>query len=127
MNAAEIRNQLLSTLIADFQICEHCQIVDKDKGRIRTGYECPNCGNQSTGGMLYFEFNVVSTINLMQEFYHLKPETYLNLGIPTTEDEIKRNHSVAVVIIFCTLIEILLQGFLEKLMTRRKFQMKFRA
>jgi len=113
----EIRDQPLSTLLSFFMICPSCQIVDRDDERIAVGYPCPNCGNPSSGGRNFFPYSSVhSLIDLMQDFFHLR-RTYDDESGPSGTRR-QGNHRLAVVIAFCTLGEVLLQHFLENLMTK---------
>ena len=117
MDILEIRGQRLSTLLANFMICQSCEIVDRDQERMRVGYQCPRCGVAGQGARGYFPISVSTLIDLMQEFYHLKH------GSDVDSDEASNtrnqgNHQLAVVIFFCTLVEVLLQHFLEQRMSR---------
>lgn len=115
MNLLEIRHQKLSTLLSDFVICQSCEIVDRDHERMMVGYKCPRCGVAGSGARSYFTMSVHSLIDLMQEFFHLKqmPDEDFEIHSPQNEG----NHQLAVVILFCTLVEVLLQHFLERLMS----------
>jgi hypothetical protein len=116
VDVLEIRGQPLSTLLADFMICQSCHVVDRDQERMRVGYPCPHCGVSGNGARGYFSISVHSLIDLMQEFYHMKEE------LDSHSDEMpvrqqRGNHRLAVVIFFCTLGEVLLAHFLEQLMS----------
>lgn len=116
MDILEIRDQKLSTLLSFFMICTSCKIVDSDINRTKVGYKCPRCGIAGDGGRGYFPGSVHSLIDLMQEFYHLKKQGFNeDSEMPHTQSE--GNHQLAVVILFCTLGEVLLQHFLETLMS----------
>jgi len=114
MDILEIRNQRLSTLLADFNICESCKIVDRNRNRMEVGYRCPRCGAAGRGGTLYFSLSVFSLIDLMQDFYHLNQEAVSHSEDLT--DQNKSDHRLAVVIFYCTLAEVLLLHFLEQCM-----------
>lgn len=108
------RNQRLSRHLANFIICDACGIVDRDSNRLIEGYKCPNCGKGGTA-TLYFNISVLSLIDLMQEFYStdvIFKEEAFNTG----QREI--NIRLAVVIFFCTLTEVLLHYFLDRLMLK---------
>jgi len=115
MDILEIRHQKLSTLLSFFMICTSCKIIDRDHERITVGYQCPRCGVAGHGGRNYFPTSVHSLIDLMQEFYHLKNVPDEDFEIQSNQKE--GNHQLAVVILFCTLVEVLLQHFLERLMS----------
>jgi hypothetical protein len=122
MDIFEIKHQKLSTLLSVFMICTSCKIVDNDTNRIEVGYKCPKCGIAGDGARDYFPMSVHSLIDLMQEFYHLKQESGEGSEVPKFEGE--DNHKLAVVILFCTLVEVLLQHFLECLMSSMELSHK---
>jgi hypothetical protein len=105
----DIRHQPLSTLLADFFICQSCGTVDGDDNRIRVGYACPRCGTPSPGAQYYFPLPALSLIDLMQEFFHMRSDAPVN-----EKSSSEKNHQLAVVIFFCTLGEALLHHFLEE-------------
>ena len=125
MDIVEIRNQRLSTILTDFMICQSCGIVDKDRERMRVGYECPRCGIPGKHGMIYFPTSVQSMIDLMQAFYHVKQKVPPDSVVATGQNE--NNYQLAVVIFFCTLAEVLLEHFLSKLMDKKKLPRKIQA
>ncbi len=122
MDILEIKHQKLSTLLSFFMICTSCEIVDRDDERITVGYKCPRCEVAGNGGRNYFPTSVHSLIDLMQEFYHLKNDADEDLEVPSNQKE--ENHQLAVVILFCTLVEVLLQHFLERLMSKMELPQK---
>lgn len=122
MNILEIRHQKLSTLLSTFMICDFCKIVDLDHERMEVGYLCPRCGVAGNGGRDYFPMSVHNLIDLMQEFYHLKHGLGEDSKISNNQSE--GNHQLAVVILFCTLVEVLLQYFLERLMSKMELPQK---
>jgi hypothetical protein len=109
----EIRNQALSTLLADFSVCHGCAVVDRNKNRIQVGTPCPECSIPSKGATAYFHLEVVTLIDLMQEIYHSSPSP--RQGSQPSRSP-KRDHQLAVVIFFCTLGEVLLGHFLREAM-----------
>jgi hypothetical protein len=111
----EIRDQPLSMLLSDFMICTSCKIVDRDHERITVGHLCQNCGVASKGGRGFFPMSVHSLIDLMQDFYHLRHPS--EEGAEMSNSARKSDHQLAIVILFCTLGEVLLQHFLETLMS----------
>jgi len=117
MDILEVRDQELSTLLSNFMICTSCVFVDRDLDRMKVGYPCPQCNVVSTGAELYFPVVVSTLIDLMQEFYQLTHGA--NVGsAQISKIQNQSNHQLAVVIFFCTLIEVLLQHFLERCMSR---------
>ncbi len=116
MDILEIRSQRLSTLQADFMICQSCGFVDRDDERITVGYKCAHCGSPGSGARVYFLNPVRSMIDLMQEFYHPGQSASAKAEAPAEQNE--SNHQLAVIIFFCTLGEVLLQHFLKKRMSK---------
>ena len=113
----DIKTQSLSSLLSDHQVCEFCRVVDRDKERCRTGYRCPICSSESKGGVLYFEFTVGATIDLMQEAFHSELKQDPNEG---KWDAGKDAHNISVVIFFCTLRELLLNNLIRELCGAQK-------
>lgn len=123
MNITEITDQRLSEVVAKFWICPHCGIVDSNPTRAEAGHRCNPCGQKSDGPTPgYFTSNIRSLIDLMQELYHVKPESTLNLPVPETEK--KKGHQLVLVILFCTLTEVLFQQLLEECMSRMNLPAK---
>lgn len=117
MDILEIQKQRLSAVLDDFTICKSCEIVDRDDNRIVVGYRCPRCGAIGDGARSYFPSSVRTLIDLMQEFYHLKQESDMDSDKgPSISNG--GNHQLAVVIFFCTLVEVLLHYFLERRMSK---------
>lgn len=118
MDVLEIKSQSLSLVLADFHVCEYCHIVDRDQNRIRYEYPCPTCGKPGNGGHMYFDLSVDTLINLMQESFHATPwEASEN----TTAGISSRSaHYLSVVILFCTLREMLLSRFVYELLVAQK-------
>ncbi len=54
MDVKEIRDRNLSMVLADFQMCENCRIVDRDHDRVRYGHKCNTCGVPGEGGLMLF-------------------------------------------------------------------------
>jgi len=115
MDIIDIQDQPLSSVIDVFFICQFCKVVDRNNERMDVGYICPNCGNKSPGGQSYFHIAVASLIDLMQEAYHQVPMANTNNNI--NEKKGKNTYKLSVVIFFCTLGEVLLEHFLNELMT----------
>lgn len=116
------RNQRLSILLANFIICDSCGIVDRDRNRLRAGYKCTNCGKEETA-TLYFDINVLSLIDLMQEFYS-SDLIFREEKIDIAQRDI--NIRIGVVIFFCSLTEVLLYNFLERFMRKKGISEKER-
>jgi hypothetical protein len=123
MNVTEITDQRLSRVLATFWICPHCGTVDAHPGRAAPDHKCGQCGERANGlSPAYFTSNVLSLIDLMQELYHLKADNALQL--PAPENGKRNGHHLVLVILFCTLTEVLFQQFLEECMGRMGLQSK---
>jgi len=114
MDVVEIKDQDLSlVLAAGFLICDYCKIVDKDLNRSEVGYPCPMCKQPSKRGHMYFNVQALILIDLMQESFHSKPWKAMR-------DKEIEPHYVSVVTFFCTLKEILLYRFINRLLSAQK-------
>jgi hypothetical protein len=117
MNITEITDRPLSDVIAGFWRCENCGVVDANATRQQPGHKCNPCGHRSKQPSApYFERNARSLIDLMQEMYHSGPASGLNFA--QTESEGQNGHKLVLVILFCTLTEVLFQKFLQECMSR---------
>jgi len=102
----------LDYVVGEWQVCQSCRIVDKDRRRSTVGYICPVCGASSEGGLMHFEMSVHLTIDLIKEAF-LTEHKIENAG---TDYEYKINtHYISVLIFFCTLREILLNSLIREL------------
>ncbi len=106
---ADIQTGDLGIIVAGFQICQHCGIVDRDRERTRIGYPCPVCGLPSPVGQTYFSDTVLELIDLTHEIHTLTAE-------PPAESRLRDSHRAAAIIFFCTLGEVLLTHFLREIM-----------
>lgn len=111
---SDIDNQSWTTLIADFLICPQCGIVDRDSSRSTIGEPCSSCGEPSDCGHLYYWSPINLLIHLLQQAYF--SETAENLQRKYLPDE----PSIATVLLFCTLREVMLEQFFIKLLCARK-------
>ncbi|MGF2685814.1 hypothetical protein ACQUWM_04880 [Marinobacter sp. DUT-3] len=90
-------------------------MLDRNKERMRKGFECPACGYKSSGGRMHFHINIHILIDLIQESYHSPPggagydQLYEGDG----------PHDISVVIFFCTLREALLENLISRLMSNQ--------
>lgn len=119
MDVKEIKDQGLSSLLTDFLICQHCQVIDREQERIRIGYECPTCGIPSEGGRMSFAISVRVLIDLIQEAFHSRPA-----GAERIDESGYEAHNVSVVLFFCTLREVLLYWLIEHLLWAHKIPAK---
>ncbi|MFH2203113.1 MAG: hypothetical protein ABIJ96_08375 [Elusimicrobiota bacterium] len=109
MDITKIKGQHLSSVIAGHNECQSCGYVGREGDWTLIGFPCPNCKKPSDGGRMFFHVGILSTINLIQEFYHADSSQ--------TDDHLAvKGHHLAVVIFFCTLLEVLLEDFLREFM-----------
>ena len=104
MEIIDIKDQKLSTIIANHIICKSCNIVDRDMNRFTKGYKCPNCDIYGGTAKMFFSIGILSLVDLIQEFYHY--------------DSKENNHMLAVIIFFSSLGEVLFDKFLTDLMRK---------
>lgn len=120
----EINDQSPSSLLATFLVCDSCRFIVKFDFQMGSGYKCSRCGFHGDAIGIYFPSTVSSLIDLMQEFYHLKQGVTPNPLALTKQTE--GNHQLAVVIFFCSLVEVLLQHFLNECMLKVKLPYNIR-
>ena len=115
MDVKKIKDQKLGLLLADFQMCRNCRVVDRDQGRIRYGHNCGTCGAPGEGGLMYFEVSVLFLIDLIQEAFQ-------SPAVDRTDrnGSIREAHNVSVVLFFCTLREIVLNWLIGHLCWAQK-------
>jgi hypothetical protein len=113
----EIKSQKLSLLLADFQICRACRVVDRDWERLRVGHPCGVCGKPSEAGLMYFHISIHILINLMQEAFHSPPVIHdgeTDVAIETDA------HNISVLLFFSTLREMLMNNFITHICSASK-------
>jgi hypothetical protein len=108
MKLAEIRDTSISPIIANYQLCGHCKKVDQDMGRLCVSYKCPVCDMPGDTGHGFFDMDIQILIDLIQEAYHLRPRKKLSIPVHA--------HSLSVLVLFCTLREVLLERLIAHLM-----------
>jgi hypothetical protein len=89
--------------------------------RIIGGYLCPVCKMPGDTGHMFFDVNILTLIDLIQEAFHTKPWK-------SSESEANNinAHSLSVLIFFCTLREVLLERLIYDLMVMHKLQESIR-
>jgi len=117
MDVKSIKDQRLSLLLADFQMCRICRVIDRDEGRIEYGHKCATCGTPGEGGLLYFEVSVLFLIDLMQEAFHTPGSAGRGQAGPNRDA-----HNVSVVLFFCTLREVLINWLIAHLCWAQNIQ-----
>jgi hypothetical protein len=101
-----------------YNIYENCLIVTNDVNMSAIGYKCKNCGGPSRGSISYFDMNVLGLLELMEEFALLESsqkQKYLSFSGNRVN-----KHWIAIIILFCTLGEVLLNNLLTHLMDLQK-------
>jgi hypothetical protein len=111
MKISSVTNTNLSFIIANHQTCGHCMVVDQHMERLERGYLCPICKMPGNTGYAFFDLNILTLIDLIQEAFHTKP-----WKTPEFEHVNNNAHSLSVLIFFCTLREILLERIIYNLM-----------
>ena len=114
MKVTEIKDTSLWLSMANYYICEHCRAVDPDICRTHRGHRCPICSRMSDTGQLFFDINVLTLIDLIQEAFHTrawKESEFGNKKISVL--------SLSVLIFFCTLREVLLESLIFDFMCFR--------
>jgi len=101
---AEIDTQDASTLVCDYLVCGNCGIIDRDHSRMRKGSKCSTCEKESEAGRLAFSINIRILVDLVQQAYH----STAPVG-PISGPQVP---NIGTVLLFCTLREALLNGFL---------------
>jgi len=93
-----------TSALVDYCVCPSCHIVSRGLRKKSREEKCSRCGTPLGGGKLFFPRSVVSLICLMEEMFD------------PSGTAISQHRAVGVVILYCTLVEVLLQSFLEKFM-----------
>lgn len=94
--------------------CKNCGIVNILPN---TDYECPNCKAPGSSPM-YFGPEVYSLLDLLENFY-FEPSIPNKSKTPRPVNEIKKQ-DLAILIFFCSLVEVLLYHFLVVCMNKKK-------
>jgi len=115
MNISDIiGHHRLINVAQKYHICRNCKYVDDSPARLTVGSPCPVCGVPSPGGLTFFDLSVLMMVELLQDAYVAIPEVPDEELDPLTSR--KSVHSASVVIVFCTLKELLLERLLSALM-----------
>jgi hypothetical protein len=101
--------------LTDYVICPSCQIVSRDHKKRVKDDKCPRCGGPREGAKLFFPRSVVSLVCLMEEMLPPLEEKDERKG---REEAVFQHRAAGMVILYCNLVEVLLQCFLEKFMTK---------
>jgi hypothetical protein len=114
VDVTEISNQALSLHLADHRICMNCGYVQRDAPDGEP--LCRRCtiSRKEASYNSYYRIPVHNLINAMQRFYHLEIQGDQWSVIYT--DAHKRYTPMVIVVLFCTLGEVLLRHLLVHLM-----------
>lgn len=105
---SEIDSQEASTLVCLYFICAHCGIIDRHRGRIKTGFICPTCKKEGDGACLAFSINMHILVDMAQQSFHAQS--------PVGPISGESSHDIATVLHFCALREALMNNFLIRLL-----------
>jgi hypothetical protein len=108
MKLIKIIDRSLSPIIANHQLCGYCMKVDQDMGRLYVSYKCPVCNMPSDTRHAFFDMDIGILIDLIQEAYHMRPCKKPPVPVHA--------HRLSVLILFCTLREVLLERLIIHLM-----------
>ena len=78
-------------------------------------YPCAHCGQKSEAARIFFSLNVLSVIELMEQYTDLE----YNIDIAFKPKIVKANN-ITILILFCTLYEVLFYNLLKSLMRARR-------
>lgn len=98
-----------------YRLCAVCAYVYHENTPAVPSYRCPRCGNDSEGGDPYFVVTISEIADLISHFYPL-PD--LDVHPVVFPPEPSRANSLAILVFYCTLGEILLEHFIERAMTK---------
>jgi len=106
------KHAMPTSALVDYSVCPSCHIVSRGQRKHAREDKCPRCGAPAEGAKLFFPRSAVSLVCLMEEMFGPAggPE-----GKGTTE-AIPQHRAGGMVILYCTLVEVLLLNFLEKFM-----------
>lgn len=109
---SSVKNYDASELACPWFVCMRCGVVDRDRQRIRTDYECTNCGQQAGTARLYFPITIHILVDLVHQAYHS--------SAPVGPIDGPQTRAVGTVVFFCALREALLVHFLGEHMAAQK-------
>lgn len=109
-------DQSLGSYLMDFQICEHCRYVSGLHGA--SPYTCDFCGQVNAVPRLAYTVHASNLLELIQDHYQLRAVIQRGDGTVIPKKEAPR-HKAAIIIFFCTFVEVLLEKFLVALMNKQ--------
>lgn len=110
-NFAEEVEEILH-IVSKWIICDSCKHVSDDDEMSTVGHPCPVCKVPSKEGMSYTHFASYTVVDLIKEAITQEHK----IEFPGTALELRDNtHDVSVLLLFCTLREILMNDFIRYL------------
>ncbi|WP_230181630.1 hypothetical protein [Aquabacterium sp. CECT 9606] len=103
---SEIEGQPISTLVGAYMECKSCRIIDRDTDRMTHGHVCSTCKVSGDGCRLFYPWSVTTLLDMMQSSFHAE--------LPPNSWQDHQQREVSVVLFFCTLREVLLNYFIER-------------
>ncbi|RJR08366.1 hypothetical protein C4588_05850 [Candidatus Parcubacteria bacterium] len=113
-----------------FIICDNCQLVKHNSEfRYEGKYKCPNCNRIWAAGTLFFDIRITGLLKIIRHLHKIPPIdtktkycSYISkkcdMGIDKkiTDEYL---HQLPIIVFFCSLGEVLLLHFFEKLMFKK--------
>lgn len=110
MNILDVRQEWSSFLL-NFLICRSCGFLYREADCVRS-LECPHCKQVDNTLEDYFPLNASALIDLIQESYQS------DVNASSDAENFEYKHCFAILIYFCSFVEILVQDFLEQRMVK---------
>ena len=110
-----VHDEPLSRLLADYFICNRCGTVGHGRDQTNPTPRCTRCDDAATGAGFYFKKPVHAVIDLMQDTYQSTVVTARG-GAPDIP-QLGRTSSLALVLFFCQLFEIVQEHVLRHIMS----------
>jgi hypothetical protein len=101
-----------TSALVDYCVCPSCHIVSRGHRKRAREDKCARCGAPVEGEKLFFPRSAVSLVCLMEEMFD--PSVGKEGGSPPAA--IPQHRAGGMVLLYCALVEVLLQSFLEKFM-----------
>ncbi|MES2091344.1 MAG: hypothetical protein V4532_15410 [Pseudomonadota bacterium] len=113
VHLSEIDGQPISTIVGAYMECKSCHIIDRDTDRMTRGHICSTCDVPCDGGRLFYPWSVTTLLDMMQSSFHAE--------LPPNSWQDHQQREVSVVLFFCTLREVLLNFFIERVALAQRF------
>jgi hypothetical protein len=110
-----VHDQPLSRLLADYYVCSHCGMVGGGQDRSVRSRRCSSCQGDIAGARFFFKKPVHVIIDLMQDTYQ---STSMTARGPSADiPQLDLGHSLALLLFFCQLFEIVQEHVLRQIMS----------